>query len=846
MIKKIAVLFIIIIIASSLPEVSSHLPIASQRPAVSVRPGMNVAPSIPGSNVVFSQMSQIGTIDIGNHSSALAIDNQTHLMYVALTSANVSVVNLTTNKVQKSITIPSEANEVTYNPINHYIYAQNGQSSSMTLIDTTNDSVSTMSLGAYQFASVYDPENNLVYVTNSGSYVIGINLTNSVVAKIPVPSQCGITYDPYNGFLYETGYNNYVYVLNPGNNSLVKTIQVGTTSRRAAFDPINNDIYVTNSGSNSVSVISSQNNTVVGNFNVGSGPVGIQYDPAAGAMIVENYNVNTISILNASETQGGTVESLTSGSYPWEGAVDIPSGILYVCSDGSNSIFLYSGPVYYLNFSETGLPSGATWSVDIAGDIVSSSNTTVQFTLPNGTYTYTVASSNKIYAPSPAYGSFTISGASVNETVMFQQIFAVSFLESGLPSGTVWYANVTNATQVTWNLFGTGILSLNLPNGSYSYKASSSDKNYESTEHSGTFVVGGAAFTIPVAFVVILFNISFRENGLPQGISWYVNITGQQSSGPLTEATYAVELANSSYTYSVASSNKIYAPSPYTGSFTVNGASVSESVTFSTVTYTATFTESGLPSGTTWYVNSTSFNSGPVSGSPYTVKLTNGSYLYTVASSNKTYEPSLNSRTLVVNGNSANYTIKFEIVQYTVTFTEAGLPAGAKWYVNLSNGTDFTSVSISTIFSLPNGTYSYAVGTSSANYSPTIYAGRFTISGSDVSQAISFNQLAYSITFTEIGLPSGTTWYLNLSSGQSLSSNGSSITVTLASGQFNYTASALGYMKKTGSLSVSRAPISVNIHFQHATDHTLVYVLIGIIVAVSATGIGIAVWYRRR
>ncbi|MEM3490074.1 MAG: hypothetical protein QXO75_10550, partial [Nitrososphaerota archaeon] len=60
-----------------------------------------------------------------------------------------------------------------------------------------------------------------------------------------------------------------------------------------------------------------------------------------------------------------------------------------------------------------------------------------------------------------------------------------------------------------------------------------------------------------------------------------------------------------------------------------------------TVNYTVTFTESGLPSGTTWYVNITNGpDSGAITGSSYSFSLTNGTYSYTIATSDHTYRPS--------------------------------------------------------------------------------------------------------------------------------------------------------------------------------------------------------------
>ncbi|MEM3872780.1 MAG: hypothetical protein QXE05_09495, partial [Nitrososphaeria archaeon] len=67
--------------------------------------------------------------------------------------------------------------------------------------------------------------------------------------------------------------------------------------------------------------------------------------------------------------------------------------------------------------------------------------------------------------------------------------------------------------------------------------------------------------------------------------------------------------------------------------------------------YNVEFTETGLPSGTTWYVNLTNgMDSGAITGSSYSFSLTNGTYSYTIATSDHTYRPSPSSGSFTVNG----------------------------------------------------------------------------------------------------------------------------------------------------------------------------------------------------
>ena len=79
--------------------------------------------------------------------------------------------------------------------------------------------------------------------------------------------------------------------------------------------------------------------------------------------------------------------------------------------------------------------------------------------------------------------------------------------------------------------------------------------------------------------------------------------------------------------------------------------------------YTVTFTESGLPSGTTWYVNlSNGVDSGAITGTSYSFSLTNGTYSYAVGNVSG-YTISASSGSISVNGNGVSKTITFSPIK---------------------------------------------------------------------------------------------------------------------------------------------------------------------------------------
>lgn len=121
---------------------------------------------------------------------------------------------------------------------------------------------------------------------------------------------------------------------------------------------------------------------------------------------------------------------------------------------------------------------------------------------------------------------------------------------------------------------------------------------------------------------------------------------------------------------------------------------------------------------------------------------------------------------------------------YSVTFTATG--GSGSWSVTLGSVKESASVSSSIVFSGEiNSTYAFSVG-APTGYSPSPATGNVTVSGANVSQAIKLNANSYTVTFSESGLPSGTTWSVTLGSSSESASAGSSISFGVTTGSYSY------------------------------------------------------------
>jgi hypothetical protein len=258
-------------------------------------------------------------------------------------------------------------------------------------------------------------------------------------------------------------------------------------------------------------------------------------------------------------------------------------------------------PLYTVSFVESGLPAGTNWSVSLWNNTTgwfsnSSSNTTLNVTVPNGVYNFSVgnvSNCTRVFVPSPANGTVTVLGANVTVDVTFATVpvFTVTFSETGLPPGTFWEASLwDNTSGWFWNGSANATLNFTVPNGVYNFtigSAANGSAFYVPTPASGTVTVDGTGVTVSIVFVAVpLYAVTFNESGLPNGTAWFVVLSNGSFGWTFNvsaNSTVGFLLPNGSYQFEVGfawNSTGWFVPSPAYGTVNVSGANVSIAVTF--------------------------------------------------------------------------------------------------------------------------------------------------------------------------------------------------------------------------------------------------------------------------
>lgn len=295
----------------------------------------------------------------------------------------------------------------------------------------------------------------------------------------------------------------------------------------------------------------------------------------------------------------------------------------------------WTSPV--LTFSETGLPTGTSWTVTVnLTRLTAAAPYPLAYPQVNGAYTpydYTVGPVAG-YTAQPAKGSGTYTQSDVTVPIHFWTVnYTVSFAQTGLPANTTWGVKLSFAgLQVSGNA---STLALDAANGTWGYQLES-PTGYVASPSIGNLTVNGSAITIPIAFHPIPYRVGFSQQGLPVGLNWTVEISGSNVSGPASGALYAA-LPNGTYAYTVrttaVSSSLSYEPSPLRGNLTVNGSAVSVAITFAAANhpalYAVTFAPTGLPAGSSFNLSVDGRSFTKITGN-VALQLANGSYSFGV------------------------------------------------------------------------------------------------------------------------------------------------------------------------------------------------------------------------
>lgn len=263
----------------------------------------------------------INTIKVGQSPVQISVNPSNNWVYVTnLDSNSITIIDGITNRVDKTIEGVSTPYGIDVNPVTNKIYVTNIANSTVTVIDEESYQViKNINVGQSPVGIDIDVEKNLVFVTNylSDSLTI-INGTDDYVIKtLPVgKSPVGVELNPL---------TNKIYISNIGSHSIsvideitlekIKDISINPSlvgekqeypfsvssdinfplvASFIGIDPIQNILYATNTGSNTITTIDGEIDETIVKVSFQTRPENAGFIECNG-MLNKNQNISSIS-----------------------------------------------------------------------------------------------------------------------------------------------------------------------------------------------------------------------------------------------------------------------------------------------------------------------------------------------------------------------------------------------------------------------------------------------------------------------------------------------------------------------------------------------------------------------
>jgi hypothetical protein len=231
----------------------------------------------------------------------------------------------------------------------------------------------------------------------------------------------------------------------------------------------------------------------------------------------------------------------------------------------------------------------------------------------------------------------------------------VTFLETGLPSGSEWSV-VLNGTTYTSSTNSLVVFSTVGAFTRFVYSIAPADGAFP-TPSAGAGEFGNGSVVVPVAFRPPEYLQTFTITGLPANTTWLVALDGTTFSGP-SQVALDISLANGTYDYTIGRLPG-YLVTPDSGVLRVTGSRANLTFRAALFLFQVRFVESGLPLGLSWNLavdGATAYSSSDVDA----FVLPNGTYAFTVNAS-AGYDPTPSAGSFTIQGSGGALYVHFAL-----------------------------------------------------------------------------------------------------------------------------------------------------------------------------------------
>lgn len=195
----------------------------------------------------------VATIPVGKSPEGIAIDPSAHRLYITNAGDDsVSVIDTTTDTVNRTVAVGKLPRWLAVDPSSHTLYVTNTGGNSVSVIDTTTDSVTaTIPVPPTPYGLAVDSLTHALYVATSEELIVIDTTSRTVTDSYPFPgghNPFEVAFEPDTATLYVTD------ALSPGavteidtaTRNRLKTIPASDTPMALAVDQGTHTVYTAN------------------------------------------------------------------------------------------------------------------------------------------------------------------------------------------------------------------------------------------------------------------------------------------------------------------------------------------------------------------------------------------------------------------------------------------------------------------------------------------------------------------------------------------------------------------------------------------------------------------------
>ena len=392
--------------------------------------------------------------------SGAAYDAATGLIYVQDTNTSVYVLqdfDPATGSVVGSINLYEAAQHIAWDPVNDLLYVParlnytNGGFDANWVIEVnvTSGALVNLTVGEAPAGISLDSSSGEAFVSDvdAGSVVYidpGTPAPSSgyTVTFQTVPTSCSVTFNgaSFTNGEQETGVAAGTYPL-VANTCTGETFGswASTAGSVTSPDAASTTITVADSGTVTASYSTVPPGTYTVTFDVVPSTCAITFD---GTPYTSGEQASDLAAgsypLSANSCAGETFSSWSSTAGTVASTTSASTSVTVSATGTITSTFTATPPgTFVVTFTETGLPTGTSWSVTLAGSPLSSTTASISQAEPNGSYAFTIAAVTG-YTSNITSGSVHIEGAGEVVEVGFTTSSSSAKGSGGLLSGSDW------------------------------------------------------------------------------------------------------------------------------------------------------------------------------------------------------------------------------------------------------------------------------------------------------------------------------------------------------------------------------------------------------------------------